>query len=225
MTPPNLLDDRGRASMATMIMMSHHAFRRDSARFGKALEEIAQGNTSRVAALKEEWGNFHKALKGHHEAEDTGIFPDMQTKHPETRATIERLTADHHRMDTMLERADRAFGDEVPSHDAAAVVAALRDLFNSHLALEEAEIIPHLREAHEFPPPADENMAAMYADGFAWCSQGVAPDVCEKVYAMLPAAILSRLPAARDAFTERSRRVWGKYTEGASRTPVPDTDA
>jgi hemerythrin-like domain-containing protein len=220
MTPPNLLDDRGAASMATMLMMSHHAFRRDGARFAKALDEIARGDTSRVGPLREEWTAFHQALQGHHHSEDTGIFPDLATKHPETRATIETLTADHHRLDELLERGDRAFA-ELPNDEAARVLAAIRDLFNSHLALEEAEIVPHLRDFKEFPAPPDEAMAAMYAQGFAWASHGIAPDVREKVFAMLPPELRQRLPAAIDAFRARCRRVWGSDTETQSRTPVP----
>ena len=135
MNPPNLLDDQGRASTATMLMMVHHAFRRDGARFSKALDEIARGNTSRIAPVAEEWTKFRATLQGHHHAEDTGIFPDLQGKHPEIRKTIETLTADHHRMDALLERGDRLFA-ELPNDEAARVVTELRDLFNSHLALE-----------------------------------------------------------------------------------------
>ena len=62
----------------------------------------------------------------------------------------------------------------------------------------------------------------MFADGFAWCSQGIARDVLEKVFAMVPSGVRDRLPAARDAFAERSRRSWGTFEETASRTPVPE---
>jgi hemerythrin-like domain-containing protein len=221
MNPPNLLDDQGRASTATMLMMVHHAFRRDGARFSKALDEIAKGNTSRIAPLVEEWTKFHATLHGHHTQEDTTIFPDLQGKHPELRKTIETLTADHHRMDALLERGDRVLA-ELPNDEAADVLTELRDLFNSHLALEEAELVPFLRESREFPPTPDENAEKMFADGFAWCSQGIARDVLEKVYAMVPSGVRDRLPAARDAFTERSRRAWGTFEETASRTPVPE---
>jgi hemerythrin-like domain-containing protein len=221
MNPPNLLDDQGRASTASMLMMVHHAFRRDGARFAKALEEIAQGNTSRIAPVQEEWKSFHATLQGHHTTEDTAIFPDLQNKHPEVRKTIETLTADHHRMDALLERGDRVFA-ELPNDEATRVVTELRDLFNSHLALEEAELVPFLREAREFPPAPDENAEKLFADGFAWCSQGIAHDVLEKVYALVPAGVRDRLPAARDAFAERCRRAWGTFDETASRTPVPD---
>ena len=221
MNPPNLLDDQGRASMATMLMMVHHAFRRDGARLSKALEEMAQGNTSRIAPVQDEWKSFRMTLQGHHHQEDTAIFPDLQGKHPEIRKTIDTLMADHHRMDELLEQGDRVFA-ELPNDEAARVITELRDLFNSHLALEEAELVPFLREANEFPPTPDENAEKMFADGFAWCSQGIAPDVLEKVFAMVPAGVRDRLPAARDAFTERCRRAWGTFEETASRTPVPE---
>ena len=35
---PNLLNDDGSASMATLLMMSHHAFRRDLGRLLRAVE-------------------------------------------------------------------------------------------------------------------------------------------------------------------------------------------
>ena len=46
--PPNLLNDDGTASMATMLLLLHHAFRRDIARFGEALNKVAGGDMSNV---------------------------------------------------------------------------------------------------------------------------------------------------------------------------------
>jgi hypothetical protein len=46
--------------------------------------------------------------------------------------------------------------------------------------------------------------------------------VLEKVEAMLPEALLARLPDARAAFETRSERVWGSTQAGAARTPIPD---
>src|SRR5947207_3118189 len=39
-TPPDLLNDDGSASIATALLMSHHGFRRDIARFAVALENV-----------------------------------------------------------------------------------------------------------------------------------------------------------------------------------------
>ena len=219
---PNLLNDDGTASMATAIMLSHHAFRRDLARFERALERVKQGDSSRVEALQTEWKNFHATLHGHHQAEDTGIFPGMLAQHESVRATVAKLVADHRRIDPLLEQGDVAFG-ALPQTDAAsAVVRELIELLTPHLATEEAEIIPFMREMKQFPPPPDDEAADMYAQGFSWAMQGIAPDVLDKLHVMLPQDLIDRLPAARKAFDERCERVWGTIKPGASRTPIPD---
>jgi Hemerythrin HHE cation binding domain len=221
-TPPTLLNDDGTASIATALMMSHHGFRRDLARFSTALEQ-RELVASRAAALREEWQNFRATLHGHHEAEDHGVFPNLRGQDGSLATTIDKLSADHRRIDPLLERGDRAFvelGDS--TEGAAAVVRELRALLDPHLALEEAELIPLLRGAKAFPPPATDAEADMYAQGFAWAMQCIAPDVLERVYEMLPESLLSRLPAARAAFQARCDRVWGPIRTGASRTPIPE---
>jgi hypothetical protein len=62
----------------------------------------------------------------------------------------------------------------------------------------------------------------MYAQGFAWSLHGIAPEVAERVVALLPPILTAKLPAARAAFAERCTRVWGSADAGASRTSVPD---
>src|SRR5262245_49850331 len=115
---PNLLNDDGSASMATALMMSHHAFRLGLARFVKALENVARGEASRVEALKEEWTWFHNALHGHHQSEDNGVFPSLAKEHESVRATIEKLEADHRRIDPLLEQGDKAFA-QLPKTEGA----------------------------------------------------------------------------------------------------------
>jgi len=217
---PQLLNDDGSASIATALMMSHHGFRRDLARFSIALEPPIE--PSKAEALNTEWQSFRATLHGHHEAEDHGVLPSVRDKHAEVAATAERLTADHRLIDPLLERGDRAFATLSTMPVAAAdVVRELQALLGPHLALEEAEIIPHLRGAKAFPPPPDDQAANMYAEGFAWAMDGIAPEVIEQVEAMLPASVLDRLPAARAAFGVRCERVWGAVRPLASRTPLP----
>lgn len=221
MSTPNLLNDDGTASIATCLMMSHFALRRDLRRFARAL---ASGNFQ-PDVLCEEWKLYHVHLHGHHEAEDTGVFPAIAAQSSSVAATIEKLSADHRRIDPILERGDRAF-EELRTSDvrvqASAVVRELVELLDPHLALEEAELIPFLRSAKEFPAPATEADAAMYAGGFAWAMQGIASDVLEKVSAMLPDAVLSKIPAARAELDARCERAWGPLVLGAARTPIPD---
>jgi hypothetical protein len=205
MTPPNLLNDDGRASMATMLMLSHHAFRCDLLRFAAALRAGSPTEAQRAA-----WDGFREHLHGHHTAEDTGVFPGLAAQHASVRATIDGLEADHRRIDPMLAR---------PLD--ASLIADVRGLLDPHLALEEAEIIPFLRDAHEFPAPPDDAAAALYADGFAWAMHGIADDVAGAVCAMLPESIVRRLPAAQAEYAARLEAVWGPQPARASRTPVP----
>ncbi len=218
---PNLLNDDGTASIATALMMSHHGFRRDLARFARALDTIANGDEARVGAVREEWQRFHMGLHGHHEAEDNGVFPSIVGQHESARATIEGLSADHRRIDPLLERGDAAFADLSTTDAALAIVRELQDLLAEHLAIEERELIPFLRDAKAFPPPPNDEALALYAQGFAWSMHGIAPDIVEQVYAMLPEELRARIPAARAAFEERCERVWGSTKTGTTRTPIP----
>jgi hemerythrin-like domain-containing protein len=219
---PSLLDESGDASIATGLMMSHHAFRRDLARFAAALPAVADRNPDKLGALREEWTKYGEALHGHHHAEDTGIFPMLAKDHESLLATIEGLTADHHKIDPILERGNRAFADLPATADAALeVIKELSALLEPHLAIEEAQIVPHLRSMKAFPPPANAEEEALYADGFAWSAHGIAPEVLEKVFGMLPEGLHARLPAARAAFEERWRRVWGQVPAGSATTPIP----
>ena len=95
-------------------------------------------------------------------------------------------------------------------------------LLDQHLAIEEAKVVPFLRDAKQFPPPATDAEADLYAQGFAWSCHGVAPEVLQGLNVILPAILTSRLPAARAAFDQRCLRVWGPTPAGASRTAIPD---
>jgi hemerythrin-like domain-containing protein len=223
--PTTLLNDDGTASMATMIMTSHHAFRRDVACFARAVATLGAGDRSRARAVSAEWKRFREALHGHHTVEDTAVFPGMREAHPELGAAIDTLDGHHRAIDPLLERGDQVFADLSDVSDvaaAAAVVAELARLLDEHLEAEEAAIIPHLRDAKEFPPMPDEALAA-YADGFAWSTSGLAASVVEQVHSMLPAGLVARLPAARAAFDARCREVWGQVHTGASVASVPTT--
>jgi hypothetical protein len=61
--PLNLLNDDQTASIATALMMSHHGFRRDLARFQTALESVTERDPSRVEALRDEWQRYGSTLQ------------------------------------------------------------------------------------------------------------------------------------------------------------------
>lgn len=222
---PFLLNDDQTASIATFMMMSHHGFRRDIARFQTALERVERGDAARVEALREEWGRFVASLHGHHQAEDAGIFPNIAGQSAEAAAVIDQLSLDHRRIDPLLERGAAAFAELPNAGPALAVVAELAALLGPHLATEEREVIPFLRGAKDFPVPPDEATLELYAQGFAWAMHGIAEDVLEQARLLLPAGLLARLPAARAAFNARCLQVWGSDQTGAARTPIPEDGA
>lgn len=202
-----------------MLMSSHHAFRRDLARFQRATTSL---DHARIPALREEWASYREALHGHHTVEDTSIFPQMKTDFPPMTPAVDHLVDQHARIDPLLARADHAFAALPELHDMPDVLEALRVLLDAHLDMEEAVVIPMLRTAKEFPVPPDDATAALYADGFAWSMQGIAPGVCERMEAMLPAILVAKLPDAIARFAERCARVWGTYSVGATTTSAPD---
>jgi hypothetical protein len=219
----NLLNDDGSASMATALLMSHHGFRRDIARFAIALRALGTPGAARVVALQGEWAQYRAGLHGHHEIEDHNMFPGLRRQHAELGAVFDQLTADHRAIDPLLEAGDRAFAALAAAPSAAAsVVEDIAALLDRHLALEEANVVRFIRDAKGFPPPATDAEAEMYAQGFAWSSHGIASEVLAKLDEILPAALKSRLSDARAAFAARCDRVWGPVTSGASRTSVPD---
>lgn len=217
-----LLDEAGNASMATAVMMSHHGLRRDMARFALALQAGASDGFADLEALRAEWLSYRNKLHGHHEAEDTSLLPHLRSQEPGLAPVIERLMADHRRIDPLLARGDRAFAELPETASALRVVTELRDLLEAHLTTEEAEVIPFLRDARQFPPAGGEAELDMYAEGFAWASHGVADDVLERMDAMLPESLRARLPAARAAFRAKYEKLWGTLPPGAARTSVPD---
>ncbi|MBS2023092.1 MAG: hemerythrin domain-containing protein [Deltaproteobacteria bacterium] len=180
---------------------------------------------ARTAALAEEWEALHGKLHEHHHVEDTAMFPGMRAQGGELTAVLDSLEADHRRIDPLLERGDRAFA-HLPQRldDARQVIAELASLLAPHLALEEEKVMPFLRGATEFPPPASEAEAELYASGFAWSTQGVASDIVEKLDGLLPESVRRRLPAARAAFHARAEAAFGPITPGSARTPIPSGD-
>jgi len=195
--------------MATMLMSSHHAFRRDIACFERALLAF---DGSRATALKEEWTHFRGALHGHHTVEDTGMFPGLRAATPELATALDELEGHHKAIDPLLERGDALFANVGATvRDALVLVRELATLLATHLDAEEKTVTPSLRDNREFPVPPSDDAFALYADGFAWSCAGLSPRVTDQIFAILPAGLVERLPAARDAFDARCRHVWG-YT-------------
>jgi hypothetical protein len=218
-----LLNDDGCASMATLLMLTHHAFRRDLANFERALGRLHEHESSQADALRSEWQQFRGALHGHHEMEDSNVFPAQKQQDPNLAPTLERLSEQHRHIDPLLVRGDAAFGGMTDVGAAREVVKELTTLLDEHLRLEEATIVPALRAVKQFPPPPNDAAAELYAGGFAWSMHGIADDVIAGVKKLLPESLLSRLPAATKAYDERSARVFGPSKAEKSSGSIPES--
>lgn len=208
--------------MATAIMSSHFALLRDLACFEHATAQIVAGDLTRLDAVREEWTQFHAALHGHHTAEDTGLFPGLRAQHADLADALDKLDAQHRAIDPLLAEGDRVFAELADKAEAArALVRSLLEHLREHLADEERAVIAHLRAAKQFPVPPSDEAFALYADGFAWSTAGIAPSVLGPLFAMLPAGLRDRLPAAQDKFAARCRKVWGYEHPPRGLTSVP----
>jgi hypothetical protein len=220
---PTLLDQDGRASIATIFLLSHHALRRDAALFTRALGSLTAADRRRARVLGEEWRAYREALHAHHHEEDAHVFPPMRDEHPELAQILDRLGAEHRRIDPMIERGERAFEQLTErAAEASAALAELTAVLAPHFASEEEHVVPLLRGQRDFPAAADEAQLTLFVDGFARNSHGVAPEVLVQLDAMLPGDVLARLPAARSAYDARWKTIWGAAGSGASRTAIPD---
>jgi hypothetical protein len=147
----------------------------------------------------------------------------LKEQHPELAPVIDGLVADHRKIDPLLEDGDRAFAELTTQvRPAVRVVGSLGGLLHSHLETEETHIVPFIREAKAFPPPATPAEVEMYAQGFAWSTHGIAPDIVDKILELLSPEVRAKMPEARAAFEKRCDAVWGTSVAGAARTPIPD---
>lgn len=218
MTGTELLNPDGRASMATIFLMVHHGLRRDVARLVAAVQGAS--DPARIAALREGWTGFSGVLHGHHEAEDSRMFPSMRAQAGEA---IDQLAEDHRAIDPLLARIGDALG-ALPERrsEAAAGLVELAALLDGHLGREESVVIPIIRHASlDGLAMVPESEWPHMVEGFAWSAEGIAPDIVEIAFGALPEGIRSGMGVARAAHEASCERVWGGVSRTASRTGTP----
>ncbi len=219
MSAPDFLNPDGTVSMASVFLMAHYGLRRDAGRLVRALSETPV----RVESVREGWKLFHETLHGHHEAEDTRMFPGLRGQNPGLGEVFDGLSNDHRQLDALLARADAAVG-ALPAQPeiAATAIAAVRELLQRHLATEEGAVIPILRHVPVVFPPLPEAELPKMADGFAWSTEGIAGEITAPAFAALPEAVRTMLDGAIAAQAEKSRRLWGTVAPAVARRAEPE---
>lgn len=133
----------GLDSPGTFLMTVHESFRRELA---QVRAEVAAAGPRLPAQLRLNCLSACHGLHFHHTGEDAHVFPALAAARPELADVLERLSAEHVVVATLmvrLEAAVRADGDS----DSAAVLAevdALIEQVEAHLDWEEEQLVPVL---------------------------------------------------------------------------------
>lgn len=125
----------------TMMLVVHHAFRRDLAAFADAAVRTPVRDRATWTALAARWELFSSVLHHHHTGEDEGLWPVLLERvdavgDREGRATLEAMEAEHEQIDPLLEACAVGFARlaAVPDEPARAQLAAQLRAAQAHLA-------------------------------------------------------------------------------------------
>lgn len=135
----------------THFFAIHRKMRIDARRHVRALETAtASDRAGRLVPLARWARGFAHELAEHHFVEDEHFFPDMRARVPSAAPILDGLDADHRLVDHLLGRwpiVARQLVDAkvsfAPALDEALEVATqLRDLLETHLEIEDRDILP-----------------------------------------------------------------------------------
>ncbi|MFI9575340.1 hemerythrin domain-containing protein [Microbispora rosea] len=125
------------------FLVFHTGLRREFGRLAEVLDRCDPRDERRRAVVDEHLALLLRALHHHHTEEDEAIWPLLRGLVPEARTVLDRLEADHQEMDTVI---GRLSGGGRPAREVAADLRSLDRLLNTHLDLEESEVVPLIRE-------------------------------------------------------------------------------
>ena len=140
----------------TFYFAIHQAQREAIARYLAAVRGLAEAERRVRGRALARWAKgFRLELDEHHDVEDRFFFPSLRARVPWSAPLLDRLDADHRRLDALLSRwpgaAAALAGPATPFEPARARVQAfaeeLCELLQGHLAVEDAEVLP-LFEQH-----------------------------------------------------------------------------
>jgi hypothetical protein len=204
----------------TLNTVIHAAFRRDLARFDRALATFPAGSRKRADELSAAWENFATQLHKHHEDEETIFWPALRELGADE-SIVGDLGGEHERMLSALDAANASmttFHADPSAADAAtarAAIGELKDTVESHLAHEERDLEPFTVSQLATPrlKAAQAAVRKSHKGGvgtfFAWLVDGGDPDVAVAMRHEVPAPVLFVLSrvGGRD-YKRRIAPVW-----------------
>jgi hemerythrin-like domain-containing protein len=128
----------------------HHAIRSTAHRLARIAPAVGPADSVRVDAMRRYWDGYTGEILGHHTLEDDVFFPALAERSAEMRELTERLEADHHLLDELMEettatiaRFDRAGAPDRTTH----LLEHIASHMDEHLDLEDERVLP-LFEQH-----------------------------------------------------------------------------
>ena len=207
-----------------MMYVTHHAYRRDLAKFSAAAERTPVEDRPTWRALLARWELFGMALHHHHHAEDVALWPLLTERADATgREVLAAMEAEHAEIDPILEAVTAALTRLTEGADddvRAAVVVRLvagRESLGRHLAHEETEAIALMQQLmtqeewlamqeHSFKP--DKITLALVLNMLPWTIDGVPVAVRDRLLGDVPGGRLVWW-LSRGGYARRERAAFG----------------
>ncbi|GGO10292.1 hypothetical protein GCM10010116_20660 [Microbispora rosea subsp. aerata] len=191
----------------------HAGLRREFGRLAEALDRCDPRDERRRSIIDEHTALLLRALHRHHTEEDEAIWPLLRDLVPQAGEVLDRLEADHQEMDAVI---GRLSAGGRPPREVAADLRALERLLNTHLDLEESEVVPLIREHVSAAWWEESGKKVNKSHGrdlpmlAAWVVDVAAPADREHIFATAPVImrILYRL-SWRRAYERRVSQVYG----------------
>jgi iron-sulfur cluster repair protein YtfE (RIC family) len=158
-----------------LMNVLHDAFRRDVARLARTAAHAGDDGPEARAALLLGWHGFKRELHHHHQIEDTHIWPLMRHKlagRPDDVAVLDAMEAEHSLIDPALEAVEDELTD---AHGDRGVLADriddLAGILHAHLAHEESDALPLIRQTITAREWSSLNRSAMRGMSYRWISE------------------------------------------------------
>ena len=207
-----------------MMYVTHHAYRRDLAKFCTAAERTVADDRPTWRALLARWELFGLALQHHHHAEDVALWPLLVARADEGgRQVLRAMEAEHAEIDPVLDAVTSGLTRlaRVADEDARAALlvrlVAGRESLGRHLAHEETEAIALMQELMtqaEWQQLQDEHFKpdkitwVMIKNVLPWTIDGVPVAVRERLLGDMPGGrLVWRL--SRRGYDRRERAAFG----------------
>jgi hemerythrin-like domain-containing protein len=84
---------------------------------------------------------FCLALRGHHESEDTGLFPEISARHPQLGPVLDRLKQDHDLVASLLRELDHSLTRTDSAEQIARHLDGIAAFMESHFRYEERQLL------------------------------------------------------------------------------------